>query len=62
MARSHDALHLSQHPKQKVTELVLFLRYVTLGEDEATLMAKEDGHTEKQYFRYDFSLAAKAPP
>jgi hypothetical protein len=58
-ARTYDALHLSQHPKQTVTELILFLRYVTLGEDEATLIAEEDGHTEKQYFRYDFTLAAK---
>ena len=31
-ARTYDALHLSQHPKQTVTELILFLRYVTLGE------------------------------
>ena len=52
-------MHLSQHPKQTVTELILFLRYVTLGEDEATLIAEKDGHTEKQYFRYDFTLAAK---
>jgi hypothetical protein len=58
-ARTYDAEHLSQHPKQKVTGLVLFLRYVALGEDEATLIAKEDGGTEKQYFRYDFTLAAK---
>jgi len=58
-ARTYDAEHLSRHPKQKVTALVLFLRYVTLGEDEATLIAKEDGGTEKQYFRYDFTLAAK---
>ena len=58
-ARAYDAEHLSQHPKQKVTGLVLFLRYVALGEDEATLIAKEDGGTEKQYFRYDFTLAAK---
>ena len=39
--RTYDAEHLSRHPKQKVTALVLFLRYVTLGEDEATLIAKE---------------------
>jgi len=58
-ARSYGAEHLSQHPKQKVTELILSLRYVALGEDEATLVAKQDGGTEKQYFRYDFTLAAK---
>ena len=58
-ARTYEAEHLSRHPRQKVTELVLFLRYVALGEDEATLIAKEDGGTEKQYFRYDFTLAAK---
>jgi len=39
--------------------MILFLRYVTLGEDEATLIATDDGGTEKQYFRYDFTMAAK---
>jgi len=58
-ARTYDPDHLKQHPKQKVTELILFIRYITLGEDEATLIAKEDGGSEKQYFRYDFTLAAK---
>jgi hypothetical protein len=57
--RTYDPDHLKQHPKQKVTELILSLRYVTLSEDEATLIAKDDGGTEKQYFRYDFTLAAK---
>jgi hypothetical protein len=33
-ARRYSAEHLKQHPKQKVTEMMLFLRYVTLGEDE----------------------------
>jgi hypothetical protein len=32
---------------------------VTLGDDEATLIAKDDGGTDKQYFRYDFTLTAK---
>lgn len=39
--------------------MILFLRYVTLGEDDATLIATDDGGTEKQYFRYDFTMAAK---
>ena len=58
-ARTYSAEHLQQHPKQKVTELVLFLRYVTLSEEDATLISTENGGTEKQYFRYDFTLAAK---
>lgn len=58
-ARTYDAQHLSQHPKQRVTEMVLFLRYITLSEEEATLVATEDGGIEKEYFRYDFTLAAK---
>lgn len=58
-ARSYDAEHLKQHPKQTVTEIVLFLRYVTLGEDEVILNSTADGGTEKQYFEYDFTLAAK---
>ena len=57
-ARSYDARHLAKHPQQKVTELMLFLRYVTLGEDDAILNATEGGGSEKQYFRYDFTLAA----
>ena len=58
-ARTYDPDHLKQHPKQKVAELILSLRYVTLGEDEATILPKADGGTEKQYFRYDFTMAAK---
>ncbi len=58
-ARTYDAAHLKQHPQQKVTEMILFLRYVTLGEDEATLIATEDGGTKKQYFRYNFTMAAQ---
>ena len=58
-SRSYTAEHLKQHPRQKVTELILFLRYITLSEDEATLIATDNGGTEKQYFRYDFTLAAK---
>lgn len=57
-ARSYGAGHLREHPRQKVTELMLFLRYVTLGEDDAILNATDGGGTEKQYFRYDFTLAA----
>lgn len=37
---------------------MLFLRCVTLGEDDAILNATDSGGTEKQYFRYDFTLAA----
>ena len=59
LARSYDAEHLQQHPEQKVTELILYIRYITLAEDEATLIASDDGGIEKQYFRYDFTLAAK---
>ncbi|MGH6803779.1 MAG: hypothetical protein ACREC3_10480 [Methyloceanibacter sp.] len=58
-ARTYDPEHLQQHPKQKVTELVLFLRYITLSGEDATLISTENGGTEKQYFRYDFTLAAK---
>jgi hypothetical protein len=58
-ARTYDAEHLKQHPNQKITELVLFLRYITLSEEDATLISTENGGTEKQYFRYDFTLAAK---
>jgi len=57
--RTYDADHLKRHPKQKVTELVLFLRYITLSGEDATLISTENGGTEKQYFRYDFTLAAK---
>jgi hypothetical protein len=58
-ARIYDAKHLQQHPKQKVAEMMFFLRYTTLGEDEATIITKDDGGTEKQYFRYDYTLTAK---
>src|SRR3990172_4086464 len=58
-ARTYDAEHLKQHPQQKVTGVVLFLRYVTLSEEEATLIATDGGGTEKRYFRYDFTLATK---
>jgi hypothetical protein len=57
--RTYDADHLKRHPKQKVTELILSIRYVTLGEDEAVIVATEGGGTEKRYFDYDFTLAAK---
>ncbi len=39
--------------------MTLSIRYTPLSEDEATLIAKDDGGIEKQYFRYDFLLAAK---
>jgi hypothetical protein len=58
-ARTYDPDHLKRHPKQKVTEMVFSLRYVTLGEDEAVIVATEGGGTEKRYFDYDFTLAAK---
>lgn len=58
-ARTYDPDHLKQHPKQKVTELILSIRYVTLGEDEAVILATGDGRLEKRYFDYDFILAAK---
>ena len=51
--------HLAEHPKQKVTEMIFSLRYTTLGEDEAHLVATEEGGVEKQYFDYDFTLAAR---
>lgn len=58
-ARTYDKAHLAEHPKQKVTEMIFSLRYTTLGEDEAHLVATEGGGVEKQYFDYDFTLAAK---
>ena len=58
-ARTYDAEHLKQHAQQNVTEMLLLVRYVALGEDEATLIPAEGGGTAKQYFRYDFTLAAK---
>jgi hypothetical protein len=59
-ASTYDPDHLKRHPKQeKVTALVFSLRYVTLCEDEAVIVATEGGGTEKRYFDYDFTLAAK---
>ena len=58
-ARTYDPDHLKRHPKQTVTEMVFSLRYVTLGEEEAVIVATEGGGTEKRYFDYDFTLAAK---
>jgi hypothetical protein len=57
--RTYDAKHLEQHPKQRATEMILFLRYTTLNEEEAHLVATDDGGLVKQYFDYDFTLAAK---
>ena len=59
-ARRYSAEHLKQHPKQKVTEMMLFLRYVTLGEDDAILISTDNGDTSKQYFRYDFRRSMRA--
>lgn len=59
VSRTYDTEHLKQHPKQQVTAMTLSIRYTPLAEDEATLIAKDDGGIEKQYFRYDFVLAAK---
>jgi hypothetical protein len=58
-ARTYDKAHLAAHPKQKVTGMIFSLRYTVLGEDEAHLVAVEGGGVEKQYFDYDFTLAAK---
>jgi hypothetical protein len=57
--RIYDAKHLEQHPKQRVTEMILFLRCTILSEDEAVIEATDDGGTKKHYFDYDFTLAAK---
>jgi hypothetical protein len=55
-ARTYDATHLKKHPKQKVTDMVLFLRYSALSEEERALtFSGQHGHD----FRYDFTLAAK---
>lgn len=58
-SRVYDAEHLKQHPKQQVTAMTLSIRYTPLKEDEAILVAKGERDIEKQYFRYDFLLAAK---
>jgi hypothetical protein len=58
LARSYGAEHLKAHPKQQVTKLVLSMRYVPLSEDDAILESRDDGGTDKRYFRYDFTLAA----
>ena len=58
MTRTYDAKHLDAHPKQKVTKLILSMRYVPLGEDDVILESRDDGGTDKRYFRYDFTLAA----
>jgi hypothetical protein len=50
-AQTYDAEHLSKHPQQKVTELILFIRYITLGEDEAHLVATDDGGHGEAIFR-----------
>jgi len=48
-ARTYDPDHLKRHPKQTVTEMVFSLRYVTLGEEEAVIVATEGGGTEKRH-------------
>ncbi len=57
--RTYDASHLKHHPHQNVTEMILSLRYVHLSDDDAILVATDDGGTVKQDFQYDFTLAAK---
>ena len=55
-ARTYDAAHLKKHPKQKVTDMVFFLRYSAFSEEERALtFSGQHGHD----FRYDFTLAAK---
>ena len=58
LARTYDARHMKRHPKQTVAGVVLYLRYVPLSDEDATLVTTEDGGTEKRPFRYDFTLAA----
>ncbi|ODR99773.1 hypothetical protein AUC69_09240 [Methyloceanibacter superfactus] len=59
LSRTYDADHLNKHKQQQVTALVLLIRYVVLSDDDAILVATEDGGIRKQHFRYDFTLAAK---
>lgn len=59
LSRTYDADHLRRHKHQQVTALVLLIRYVVLSDDDAILVATEDGGIRKQTFRYDFTLAAK---
>jgi hypothetical protein len=35
-ARTYDGEHLRERPQQRVTELILFIRYITLGEERRT--------------------------
>jgi len=58
LSRNYDARHMKRHPKQTVTKVVLYLRYVPLSDADATLVSTENGGTEKRAFRYDFTLAA----
>ncbi len=57
--RTYDKAHLKRHPHQRVTEMILSLRYVHLSDEDAILVATDDGGTVKQDFQYDFTLAAK---
>ena len=51
--RLYDAEHLKKHPKQKVTEMIFSLRYLTFEEEE-------DGSTpEDANYHYWFTLGAK---
>lgn len=52
-ARVYDTAHLKKHPKQRVTEMVFSLRYITFEEDESG-QPKEDAN-----YHYWFTLAAK---
>jgi hypothetical protein len=56
--RTYNAAHPKRHPHQRVTEMILALRYVHLNDYDAILVATDDGGTVKQDFRYDFTLAA----
>jgi hypothetical protein len=49
-ARVYDADHLKRHPKQRVTEMVFFLHYMTFEEAQGS---------EEAYYQYWFTLAAK---
>ncbi|MGH6734946.1 MAG: hypothetical protein ACRECX_02545 [Methyloceanibacter sp.] len=51
-ARVYDADHLKRHPKQRVTEMIFSLRYLTFEENE-------DGTPEEANYQYWFTLAAK---
>lgn len=55
-ARTYDAKHLAEHPKQKVSAIMLYLRYVLDAEEERALTGTST--SDPDAFRYDFTLAA----